>query len=511
MTWKKVEIDKTVDHIILIQNSSIIPNSLVYLSFTTENVADENNTFMITGPNQWEGRIKAGTNLFYAEEHGGEFSYTAFPVEKLENYDIPTIHKDIQAMRQSITCPEGSYFVIQNKDVTPFSVSIVGEGQFILTENQMLSFTFASESTVVVHGTGQKASYMIAEAPSLTQLSKDVQDKLNEIYTSHKQLLTKILTREEFTKFKRKMECGKWSDSQTLNGFKMSFKSDPFYETGWLNDNSVIDLIANIKYLENGIEKHALLQCTINMIDADNIELLNYYSDDINIRQNLRVIHFAYQNPVDIQTDSGILEITGEMSPEFTPMVQTTTSRIRTDNIKWAALDGAVIAPTKTINLDVFRVNEMITFSDEEFYQTKMIAKIDHKEADLFAKFMEYSDDFTIGFANDEYSLISDSGNIFIKYNKNTKKLIAQFMTIADLTRPICFNIINTKDTMKSYTINMLYSTTSADIVKGSPNTVCTYIMFENRFSAAIYDKFFKNLVDEAGTDTKIYKLAFKY
>ena len=75
-------------------------------------------------------------------------------------------------MRQSITCPEGSYFVIQNKDVTPFSVSIVGEGQFILTENQMLSFTFASESIVVVHGTGQKASYMIAEAPSLTQLSK---------------------------------------------------------------------------------------------------------------------------------------------------------------------------------------------------------------------------------------------------------------------------------------------------------------------------------------------------
>ena len=123
-----------------------------------------------------------------------------------------------------------------------------------------------------------------------------------------------------------------------------------------VNDNSVIDLIANIKYLENGIEKHALLQCTINMIDADNIELLNYYSDDINIRQNLRVIHFAYQNPVDIQLYSGILEITGEMSPEFTPMVQTTTSRIRTDNIKWAALDGAVIAPTKTIDLDVFRV-----------------------------------------------------------------------------------------------------------------------------------------------------------
>jgi hypothetical protein len=35
--------------------------------------------------------------------------------------------------------------------------------------------------------------------------------------------------------------------------------------------------------------------------------------------------------------------------------------------------------------------------------------------------------------------------------------------------------------------------------------------MFENRFSAAIYDKFFKKLVDEAGSDNKIYKLAFKY
>ena len=241
MTWKKVEIDKTVDHIILIQNSSIIPNSLVYLSFTTANTADENNTFMLTGPNQWEGRIKAGTNLFYAEEHGGEFTYSAFPIEKLENYNIPTEHKDIQAMRQSIICPEGSYFVIQNKDVTPFSISIVGEGQFILTENQMLSFTFANESTVVVHGTGQKASYMIAEAPSLTQLSKEVQDKLNEIFTSHKEVLKKVITREEFTKFKRKMECGKWSDAQTLNGLKISFKSDPFYESDWLNDKVVVD------------------------------------------------------------------------------------------------------------------------------------------------------------------------------------------------------------------------------------------------------------------------------
>ena len=64
---------------------------------------------------------------------------------------------------------------------------------------------------------------------------------------------------------------------------------------------------------------------------------------------------------------------------------------------------------------------------------------------------------------------------------------------------------------MKSYSINMLYSTASTDIAKGSPYTVCTYTMFENRFSAAIYDKFFKRLVDEAGPDNKIYKLAFKY
>ena len=36
----------------------------------------------------------------------------------------------------------------------------------------------------------------------------------------------------------------------------------------------------------------------------------------------------------------------------------------------------------------------------------------------------------------------------------------------------------------------MLYSTVSSDIVKGNPYTTCTYTMFENRFSANIYDKF---------------------
>lgn len=513
MTWKKVNLDNTVDHIIVIQNSSIIPNSLVYLSFTTANSADEANTFMLTGPNQWDGRIKSGTNLFYAEEHGGEFTYSAFPVEKLENYSIETVHKDIQAMRQTIECPEGSYFVIQNKDVTPFTISIVGEGQFILTENQMLSFTFANVNSVTVHGTGQKASYMIAEAPSLTKLSKSIQDKIDEMYSSYKELLAKVVTREEFNKFKRKMECGKWSDSQTVDGFKIKFKSDPTYESEWLNDKSVIDIIANIKYIDGALEKHALLQCTINMVDATHIELLNYYSDDINIRQNIRSIIFKYQNPVDIQTDSGILEVTMEMSPEFTKVISSTTSRIKSDNIRWLP-DNSEINPTNTINLDVFRINEMITFSDEEFYRTKMIAKIDHMESDLFAKFMDYSSEFTISFDNETYSIISDSGDTFIKYNVNTKKLVAQFPTIQDLVRPICFNIINTLDTMKSYTINMLYSTSSTDIVKGSPHTVCTYTMFENRFSANIYDKFFKNLLDEAtasNNNNKIYKIAFKY
>lgn len=508
-SWKKVEIDTTKDHILLIQNASIIPNSHVYISFTTSATPDPNNAFMLTGPNQWEGRLKSGTNLFYKEDHGGQFVITSFPVEKLENYDIPTQHVNIKAQKQSILCPEGSYFVIQNKSETPFGISIDGEGTFILTENQMLSFTFAIDNTVVIHGTGQDASYMIAEAPSLTQLSKEVQARLDEMHSAHQHLMSIIVTRNEFIKYKKYGETGKWSEESTQTGFNIKFKNDFENESKWIHKDSVIEIISIVEYSLGIYNRTAYCRFILSFNeDMSEVRMNNYYCDDVNIRQYIRKMITKWTTNEDAQNFIGI---TFQLDPTSNIRINNTIARLRTDSVKYVHNDTD---PTYTniVNLDVFKVNEMITFTDDEYYTTKMISKFDHKESDLFAQVYEHESLLTATHLDGVYNITDTVQSAVIRYNNNTKELYIKCPTINGLTRPICFTIVNTHDYSQSYTINVLYSTESTDIQTGS-DLVCTYRMYEGRFSKDIYNKFFKRFVDMVANlqDKSIYKLLIKY
>ena len=186
MAWRKVILSTTADQIVFVQNTSVIKNSIVRLAFTDTDREPDNlhGVFILSGPNTWNGRIKKGSFMWFEEQLGGVFTYTVYDIEPLKNYNIPTVHKDIKTNNDVIDVPEGAYFVIQNKSDESVYFSIVGQGKFVLTKNQMLSFTFTADTQVKIIGTGQDISYYYAAAPSLTQLSKETKDMLEDIKAS---------------------------------------------------------------------------------------------------------------------------------------------------------------------------------------------------------------------------------------------------------------------------------------------------------------------------------------
>lgn len=264
MAWKKVVLKHDIDQIVFVQNTSAIKNSIVRLSFSTEETTptDQSGIFILSGPNTWTGRVKAGNNLWFEEMGGGIFTYTAYDIEPVVNYRIDPIHVDIVAQSQIIDVPEGAYFVIQNKSKELFRFSIVGEGQFVLTENQMLSFTFTRNTQVRFHGAGQNVSYFYSEAPSLTQLSAELKAKLEEMMAAVNLLKQEAATRAELRELAKKMHYNEYSNEIskefTVIPSGADFVAelavaelDADYDSEPLTDNEFIELLFTVKYVSD--------------------------------------------------------------------------------------------------------------------------------------------------------------------------------------------------------------------------------------------------------------------
>lgn len=266
MAWRKVVLSTTADQIVFVQNTSAIKNSIVRLAFTDTDREPDNvhGVFILSGPNTWNGRIKKGSFMWFEEQLGGVFTYTAYDIEPLKNYNIPTVHKDIKTNNDVIDVPEGAYFVIQNKSDESVYFSIVGQGKFVLTKNQMLSFTFTADTQVRITGTGQDVSYYYAEAPSLTQLSKETKTMLEDLKAAIELLKNNAVTRNELLEVHKKTYYDRYSKdvSVKINTINPSdetiiaelplLETDDDFDSEELREGEILDFIIAVEYDNNG-------------------------------------------------------------------------------------------------------------------------------------------------------------------------------------------------------------------------------------------------------------------
>lgn len=445
LNWKKVDIDTTKDYIVLMQNSSVIPSSVVHISMTTAQ-APTGPSFLLTGPNTWSGRIKAGTNVFFAETGGGIFTHTLYPVEPLVNYSIPTVHTDIKARNEVLNIPEGAYFVIQNKDKKPFYFSVVGEGTFVLVEHQMLSFTFTKDTQVKLRGDNQQISYFYSESPSLTKLSAETQAMIEDMKAKVELLTQQTITRDELLAISKRTYYDKYSPfvaiqeisfiptgSPTFDIIGPLFELDETFASSFEPTNDVVNLIIELSYSHNGNTKISTFGLTMDfetgVVAKDPVEYTNY--DDV-IDKLLKEIRLEYSNNgvirpiVSLNTWYQNVSAAYEPAPEvfFGPV--NARFKIRSSNAVWKQ-SFKTFTPNhaSSVLFDSFP-NKGLTWITDKYYKN-MIQMFKVAEASV-VKRTTFDDTLSFNSTSNSYTIVSSSNNLQIdaSFTETSAKMILQ-------------------------------------------------------------------------------------
>ncbi len=241
------------------QNISIINDSKVYLTVLDKNLTPTDDSIQITLPAKkiQNVYIPKDTFVWYAIENGGICTYMINEVIQLKNYNISTVHEIVTLdSDKEITVPEGALVTIQNHSTThdaAVSFNTIGSGSFVLATFQTMSIPCCSETVVKFIGhDNQIVSYLIQQSPSVTQLSDDMSQKIDTMYTDLLYLKNNMIDMTELDALTKEINKLNWSNLFTKN------INSPTLEI--LLDKLIVDP----EISSEGIDKHSILTCYIN-------------------------------------------------------------------------------------------------------------------------------------------------------------------------------------------------------------------------------------------------------
>lgn len=389
MVWTKIaDYDNTRDIILSIQNAALIPLSKVYFCLTESNTPNEANTFVLTGPNQWTGRVSTGTNVFIAEEDGGICTHCYSYIEKLVNYNIPTEQHDVELTQDlSIACPEGSYLTLQNKSKLPIYYTLDGPnakaGTFLITENQMVSYTWAHDQGVkVMAAVGQDAvngviSYAIGQSPNVTMLSEATQDMLEEMMAKVDMVVKNSATKDELEVVHKRTYLGFWSEFLNVNAAGITdislpkFFSDKTYDSGFVEDDKIVEftlsLNLNVTDTQTGITTDEVGTMSIILITkaaGDGYGVANFYTDNTWMQLNI--------SGVQLQRDTENKALFLMLKFKNAPNTAVVTYAVRSDNCRFIPYTEASFLAHKIADYTIDKDNTEIHFTDDLFYNEMM-------------------------------------------------------------------------------------------------------------------------------------------
>lgn len=376
MIWKEItNFDHSVDNFMSIQNNSLVPFSKVTIQFTTASAPVEGQGFVLTGPNQWSQRVPAGTKVFFKEEDGGICTWWSREIEKLVNYDIPTVEETVHKLKsKSIVCPEGSYVTLQNLSESPVYYNFLGKSNFVLTQYQAVSYTFAKDSVINLSGDGTgNLTYMVGQSPNVTMLSESTQQLLDEINAKIEGLLENAATKEELEIVKRRTYFGQWSPFITASGTGGSTISSPkllkdmTYYSEFIKDKDILDMIIDISYVRpdkstgKNTEESATIRASIVVQPSgDNHMFSSFYCDTEWFSQNI--------SRLDLYRDETNGQVRFDIKLKSEIVSYNIAVSLRNDMVKFIATDKDSFLSEKICNYIIDKDNSGIHFTDEDFY-----------------------------------------------------------------------------------------------------------------------------------------------
>ena len=389
MVWTKLaDYDAKRDIILSIQNAALVPLSKVYFCLTESASPTPDNTFVLTGPNQWTGRVSTGTNVFIAEEDGGIATHCFSYIEKLVNYNIPTEQHDVELTQDlDIACPEGSYLTLQNKSKLPIYYTLDGPnakaGKFVLTEHQMVSYTWAHDQGVKVFAApGLDAqhgliSYAIGQSPNVTMLSEETQNMLEEMMAKVDMVIKNSATKDELLVVHKRTYLGFWSDflSVTAQNSKNiplpKFFSDEYYNSGFVEDDKIVEftlsLNLNVTDKQTGKASDEVGTMSIILISkaaGDGYGVANFYTDNTWMQLNI--------SEVELQRDATHKALFLTLKFKDAPNTATVSYAVRSDNCRFIEYTNPDFLAEKVAAYIIDKDNTEIHFTDDVFYNSML-------------------------------------------------------------------------------------------------------------------------------------------
>lgn len=389
MVWTKLaDYDNKRDIILSIQNAALVPLSKVYFCLTESSSPTPANTFVLTGPNQWTGRVSTGTNVFIAEEDGGIATHCFSYIEKLVNYNIPTEQHDVELTKDlAFVCPEGSYLTLQNKSKIPVYYTLDGPnakaGKFVLTEHQMVSYTWAHDQGVKIFAApGLDAqhgliSYAIGQSPNVTMLSEETQKMLEEMMAKVDMVVKNYATKAELEVVHKRTYLGFWSEFQIVTTRTSKdiplpkFFSDAYYNSGFVEDDKIVEftlsLNLNVTDKQTGKSTDEVGTMSIILITknaGDGYGVANFYTDNTWMQLNIA--------EVELQRDSTNKALFLTLKFKNAPNTATVSYAVRSDNCRFIPYTNPNFLAEKVASYIIDKDNTEIHFTDDLFYNSML-------------------------------------------------------------------------------------------------------------------------------------------
>lgn len=212
--WRQLQFDNTKRYSWVFHNYSIILNSEVLIHVAKADAAAPNNDspyFTIPFSSYRDDiRTEPGDKIYYTTRNGGELAYHYGEINQTHNYDIPTTHTEYTISgEKTIDVPEGSMVSIQanpeRNGGDTFIKYRLGDrdtsGEFRLYGAQQVSYTFTKDTTITfISENDFVLDVLITASQNVSQLSKDMQDKIDKLVADLKAAIENMATKDMLQK-----------------------------------------------------------------------------------------------------------------------------------------------------------------------------------------------------------------------------------------------------------------------------------------------------------------------
>lgn len=212
--WRELEFDNSKRYSWVFHNYAVIINAEVLIHIAKADAPAPNNDspyFTIPFSSYRDDiRTEPGDKIYYTTRNGGELAYHYGEINETHNYDIPTEHTSHTISgEKTISIPEGAMVSLQanpernGKDT--FIKYRLGDrdrsGEFRLYGAQQVAYTFTTETEITFFSENDFfLDVLITASQNVSQLSKDMQDKIDKLVADLKAAMENMATKDMLQK-----------------------------------------------------------------------------------------------------------------------------------------------------------------------------------------------------------------------------------------------------------------------------------------------------------------------